>query len=1005
MTPNTTPGPSGLTGATPQIAQFRARCAVVAGRDLDDALALHGFSIDRADDFWRTLLEWSELPWSGSDETVVVGSDVETARFFPDVRLNYTEALLRPLADDDDPALTAVHADGATERFTRRELRARVADTSAALAGLGTVAGDRVVAIAPNNARVIVAVLAAAALGATVSTATPDMGAGALLGRFGQVEPALLLLDRTGMTAETAEALLAGLPSLRRVLVLDDLPLPADPAIPVQALASVVGPGHSSDVPDWPRLPFDHPLFVMFSSGTTGPPKAMVHGAGGTLLEHVKEHRLHGDLTPRDTLYFHTTTAWMMWNWQLSALAVGAHVVVYDGPLLGPETLWQLVAEHGVTVFGTSPAYLQLCQDEGFRPRDAVDLSRLRAVLSTGAVLHEWQFDWLADAVGPQPLQSISGGTDIIGCFVLGHPELPVRPGRCQSRSLGLDVAAVDEGGAEVVGQVGELVCRRPFPSRPVGFLQDPDGSRFHAAYFADHPGMWTHGDLIDIDADGSARMHGRSDGVLNVDGVRIGPSEISTVLRSVPDIVDTMAVEQRDPARPGQSRMVLLVVLRPGAELDGGLERLIRRTLRREASAAHVPSVVVDVPELPLTHNGKRSDAAARNAVNGDPVRNLDALKNPACLDHIRAAILARADAHADEGTAVAASAASTPGGDGGLRIEPTRRATAEEVEAVRDAVARIWQTVLDVREAHPDDDFADMGGTSRQAMQLLRKVWLEVGVDVPITDLYDRPTLQGVTEAVATRRAAASAGVTLLRPGRGRPLIIIADLWGQLNSYHSLVQGLTTDRPVIGLQPALADADGRRRTIDEVAAATSTLLRTAQPTGPYSLAGYSFGGLVAYETAVLLRGTGETVSYLGLIDVRPPTGTLSRSEGAAHRAGRLLKQLRTAASPAGPRAAVQWFRDRSSTSETDPEHAEFVRSSDVFNAHSLSRYDGPVTYYLAERRLPLVGNSLAAWRRAAAHLLVTEVPGDHDDMLSGPTIADLSARVSATLDGASPG
>ena len=256
----------------------------------------------------------------------------------------------------------------------------------------------------------------------------------------------------------------------------------------------------------------------------------------------------------------------MMWNWQLSALAVGAHVVLYDGPVPGPETLWELVAEHGVTVFGTSPAYLQLCQDAGYRPADAVDLSRLRAVLSTGAVLHDWQFDWVADAVGPVPLQSISGGTDIIGCFVLGYPELPVPPRPQPDAQPGPGRRRGRRGRrARSSGEVGELVCRNPFPSRPLGFLRDPDGARFHDSYFAEHPGMWTHGDLIEFDPDGSARLHGRSDGVLNIDGVRIGPSEIYTVLRGVPEIADTMAVEQRDPGRPGGTRMVLLVVLRPG--------------------------------------------------------------------------------------------------------------------------------------------------------------------------------------------------------------------------------------------------------------------------------------------------------------------------------------------------------------------------------------------------------------------------------------------------------
>jgi acetoacetyl-CoA synthetase len=733
-------------GRTPQLAEFRARCEQAAGVRLDAPGALHTFSVEHPTEFWRTLLTWSGLPWSGSADVVLSGDDVETARFFPDVRLNYAEALLQPLPGDDDRlALTSVHAGRPTERFSRAELRTRVQRTAAALADLGVRAGERMVLIAPNTADAAIAALAGAAVGAAVSTATPDMGAAALLGRFGQVEPVLLVLDRTGMPEETVSALLAGLPTVRRLLVLDDLPLPQDGlrADRLRALATAASPA------PWERRPFDTPLFVMFSSGTTGPPKAMVHGAGGTLLEHVKEHRLHGDLGSEDTLYFHTTTAWMMWNWQLSALAVGAHIVLYDGPVLGPETLWELVAEHRVTVFGTSPAYLQLCQDAGYRPAAAVDLSRVRAVLSTGAVLHDWQFDWVADAVGPVPLQSISGGTDIIGCFVLGSPESPVRQGRCQTRSLGLDVAAVDENGHEVVGGVGELVCRRPFPSRPLGFLRDPDGARFHASYFAEHPGMWTHGDLIEFDTDGSARLHGRSDGVLNIDGVRIGPGEIYTLLRGLPEIADAMAVEQRDSSRPGGSRMVLLVVLQAGTTLESGLDRTIRRTLRREASAAHVPSLVVAAPELPLTHNGKRSERAVRDAVNGDPIANRDALRNPDCLTAIAAAVGAphpseRPAPQHRRGTAAGRleTSSTTPAahGDGGADIE--REAT------------RIWCEVLGVNGTAPDDDFSDLGGTSRQVMSLLRRVRLELGVDVPVQEFVQRPELGALVQAIRSGR-----------------------------------------------------------------------------------------------------------------------------------------------------------------------------------------------------------------------------------------------------------
>ncbi|WP_448621140.1 acetoacetate--CoA ligase [Geodermatophilus sp. URMC 65] len=972
-----------LAPTVPQLALFRARCEDAAGAALDAPGALHAFSVDRPEVFWRTLLEWTELPWSGSADVVRTDGDVESARFFPDVRLNYAEALLRTLpgVTDDAPAVTAMHAGRPADTLTRGQLREQVRATAAALAAAGLRSGDRLVLVAPHDARTIVVALAAAALGAAVSTAAPDMGAAALLGRFEQVEPALLVLDRAAMGGATADALVAGLPTARGLVVLDDLPLPGG-TLPADRLADLVD--GAGPAPAWERRPFDQPLFVMFSSGTTGPPKAMVHGAGGTLLEHVKEHRLHGDLTPADTLYFHTTTAWMMWNWQLSALAVGAHVVTYDGPVTGPETLWELVAAHGVTVFGTSPAYLQLCQDAGYRPAAQVDLSRVRAVLSTGAVLHDWQFDWVAEHVGPVPLQSISGGTDIIGCFVLGSPEAPVRRGRSQVRSLGLDVAAVDEDGTEVVGAVGELVCRNAFPSRPVGFLRDPDGARFHASYFAEHPGMWTHGDLIEFDADGSARLHGRSDGVLNIDGVRIGPSEIYTVLRGLPEVADAMAVEQRDPDRPGATRMVLLVVLRGGAVLSGGLDRTIRRRLREQASSAHVPALVVAVPELPVTHNGKRSERAARDAVNGDPVANADALRSPGCLEAIRVAVAAA-------GAAVGTSAA-------------------DDGDPLLQAVTALWGEVLQTGGIGPDDDFGDLGGTSRQVLSLLRRVRLDLGADVPLQVFADEPTPRGLARAVAAATPYEDGGVAVLRAGTGRPVVLVADAWGQLNLYAGLVRRLATDRPVLGLQPRLTGPDGGHWAIEEVAARALTQLREVQPEGPYSLVGYSFGGLVAAAMATSLEADGEPVAWLGLLDVRPPRAALGRRELAAQRwlgrlrtllSGRAAAALRNRLRPSPPTGPAP-----SAAAVADPELAFFARSEAVGEAFRPGPVSAPVTFFLAEGSRPTVRGTLSAWRRVARDLAVVVVPGHHGDvdddrvgMLSEQHVGTLAARVSAAL------
>jgi acetoacetyl-CoA synthetase len=494
---------------------------------------------------------------------------------------------------------------------------------------------------------------------------------------------------------------------------------------------------------------------------------------------------------------------------------------------------------------------------------------------------------------------------------------------------------------------------------------------------------MWTHGDLVEFDPDGSARLHGRSDGVLNVDGLRIGPGEVYTALRGVPEVTDAMAVEQRDPARPGSTRMVLLVVLRPGTGFDDDLARRIRRTLRREASPAHVPAVVAAVPALPVTHNGKRSERAARDALNGDPVVNAEALRDPACLDAIRAAV------RVPEAPAPAAAPAPAPA------------AGAPDSAVLRD-LGRLWRDVLGGTEARPADDFFDLGGSSRQVMSLLRRVALDLGVDVPVQDFLVEPTLEGLADAVVRARSSGTPEVPLLRPGHGRPLFVLGDAWGQLNSYAALVQHLDTERPVYGVTVPLTH-EGRRRTITEVAAESVARLREVQSSGPYSLLGYSFGGIVAYETATALRAAGEPVSYLGLIDVLPPLAALTPAEARARRwAGRLETVLSGEARAAVTRRLHVPAHQDSATAEDD-----FFRGSyEEANRWRPAPYAGPVTYYLAEGRPPFVGNSLAAWRRVAPHLLVTEVPGhhgDHDDtrpsVLSAQYTGTLAARVSASL------
>ncbi len=594
-------------------------------RGFADYATLHRWSVASFRDFWSRFLAWSGLRYEGDPSVVCDGDEIETARFFPYVRLSYAENLL--VGGDERPAIVAADERGQIVRLSRGDLRQRVLRAAGALRRLGLGPGDRVVGIARNDAETVVACLAATAVGAAWSSVALDLAPDLVLARFRQLEPAALFAHTRdfyqGQERDASELLArvrAELPSLRFAVALDD----RTDALPgAYALSALDETGF-----EFPRFPFDHPLFVLFSSGTTGPPKCIVHGTGGTLLEHVKEHRLHGDVGPADRIHVSSTVGWMMWNWHLSALATGATIVLYDGSVSHPglDALWRVIADEKVTLFSTSPAYLGFCRDGGVEPR-AHDLSALRGMFSTGSILFDALYDWVFEHVKPLPLQSVSGGTDILGCFVLGNPNLPLYRGESMCLGLGLDVRSLD----------GELVCATPFPSRPVGFLGDPDRAKFHAAYFAQHPGVWTHGDFISITERGTARILGRSDGVLNVRGLRIGPAELTSIVQDAPEIAEAMAIEQRAPDEPGGSRIVLLVVMRPGHELTRPLTLRLKKELKTRASAAHVPSVIAAVPALPVTFNGKRSERAATDAANRVPIKNLTGLKNPECLDDIR--------------------------------------------------------------------------------------------------------------------------------------------------------------------------------------------------------------------------------------------------------------------------------------------------------------------------------------------------------------------------------
>lgn len=956
---------------------------------------LHAFSVQDTASFWRYFLEWAAIRGEGSVEPVLVGKQCEHAVFFPDLRLNYTDNLLALTARYglDHPALIACRADGIRESLNRRELIKGVARTAQGLRRLGVSTGDRIAAVLRNNADAIVVVLACAGLGATVSTLSPDMGADTIFARLQAVTPRWLIahtaplpFDHGTALAERVADVASRLSSLAGVVAIDDESLLTGLTVPVHSLAAITQ-GRLAPEFDWPMLPFNHPLFVMFSSGTTGPAKCIVHGAGGTLLEHIKEHRLHCDLTPSDRLFFQTSCAWMMWNWQLSALAGGVEIVLYDGPVDDARRLWSIVAREQVTAFGTSPAYLRMCEDAGLVPAEEFDLSSLRAMFSTGSILYDRQYDWVRGHVKSLPLQSISGGTDIIGCFVLGNPNLPVYPGESQCKSLGLDVRAItgDDGSG-----IGELVCANPFPSRPLGFLGD-DGTRFHTAYFSKNPGFWTHGDLISFTEHEGARLHGRSDGVLNVRGINVGPAEIYRALQDLPEVVEGLAVEQQSPDDPEQTRVVMLVVLRNGIQLDAALARRIRRHIAQSASAAHVPDVILQVEELPTTHSGKRSEAAAREAVNLRPVRNIEALRNPESLEIIGRQATAR------------------PWG-----ALPPQTDAAENLERY---LQTLWEALFGVAPIGPDEDFFELGGNSLTAARLIAEIRQATGRDLPLTTLIYAPTIVRLAAIIRDKSWRPSSVLVQLRSGsENRPFFLVHGLSGTVMELWALGRALTTRSAVYGLQARGLDPDETpHRTIQEMAAYYLDAIRPLQPHGPYALGGFSYGGLIAFEMAQCLTRAGESVEFVLLFDTSVTPRVLPWPERARLHGKRLGRQALLLAKQK-PREWPIYLRDKGQMVvdgvrmrfALSPKHTDWTIRGLVIppflqrirdSARTASANYQPSGYYgkvvlfrAAEREIPW-GDPAKFWRHVAlGPFEIHTVPGNHNSMVLEPHVRTLA-------------
>ncbi|MDD2089913.1 acetoacetate--CoA ligase [Pseudomonas guariconensis] len=623
---------------------FRRQVNLRYNLQLNDYAALHRWSIEQRPAFWQTLADYFHVQWhTPPAQTLSEGPQMPDAHWFPGATLNYAEHLL--MRRDDRPAVVAVREDGQRQVLSHAQLAAHVAGMQKALQALGIQAGDRVASVMPNTWETLVAMLACTSLGAIWSSSSPEFGLHGIIDRFGQIAPKLLIAcagyQYAGKTIDQVEKInqvTAQLPQLEHLLVVPYTRSHTRREEFVAPRVSLWGDFYQpGGEPRFTALPFDHPLYILYSSGTTGVPKCIVHRTGGVLLQHLKEHGLHNDLKADDVLFYYTTCGWMMWNWLASGLAVGATLVLYDGSPFhpGPQRLLDLIDAERIHAFGTSAKYLAALEQEGLDPAKSHRLNSLRLIMSTGSPLSPHSYDYVYRKIKPDLcLASMSGGTDIVSCFVLGNPVLPVRRGEIQCKGLGMAVEVWNEHGQPVIGEKGELVCTRNFPSMPVGFWGDNDGSRYHDAYFSQYPGVWAQGDYAEQNAEGGMIIHGRSDAVLNPGGVRIGTAEIYRQVEKVEEVVESVAIGQD---WHNDVRVVLFVRLREGLQLDDALRQHIRQVIRQYTTPRHVPAVIVQVTDIPRTISGKLVELAIRNVVHGLPVKNTDALANPEALAQFR--------------------------------------------------------------------------------------------------------------------------------------------------------------------------------------------------------------------------------------------------------------------------------------------------------------------------------------------------------------------------------
>ena len=635
--------PSSDRVASATMTSFRRFCETRTGHAFPDTTALHRWSVENAPAFWDAVWDFGGVIGEKGHRLVENGDRMPGARFFPDASLN--ETLLRSERAGD--AIVFRGEDKASARWSWAELKAMVSRLQQALTAAGVQPGDRVAALLPNLPEAVAAMLAAASIGAVWSSASPDFGPRGVLDRFGQIEPKVLIASDgywyAGKRIEIADKLaeiVPQLPTASTVVIVPYLGIPDTVAgrLPGAVTLDAFLAPYKAHALTFRHLPFDHPLYILFSSGTTGAPKCIVHRAGGVLLQQVKEHMLHADTRPGDRVFYFTTLGWMMWNWLVAGLACEATLLLFDGSPFhpGPSVLFDYAAEEGMTLFGTSAKYIDAVKKSGLRPVESHDLGTVRTICSTGSPLAPESFDFVYEAIKPDVhLASISGGTDIVSCFVLGDPTRPVWKGEIQGPGLGMAVEVwTDEGRPAPIGQKGELVCVKPFPAMPLGFWNDPDGSRYRAAYFDRFDNVWCHGDFAELTPHGGIIIHGRSDATLNPGGVRIGTAEIYAQVEQIPEVMEALAIGQDF---EGDVRVVLFVRLKPDAALDDELLGRIRTRIRTGASPRHVPAKVVAVADIPRTKSGKITELAVRDVVHGRTVKNREALANPEALELYR--------------------------------------------------------------------------------------------------------------------------------------------------------------------------------------------------------------------------------------------------------------------------------------------------------------------------------------------------------------------------------